>query len=246
MTAMASAAPPPEPAAERPAAAPSGRAVAARRGLGGEDIPEGEDRILTLPNLVTLVRLLCIPVFLWLLFAQDDHLSAAILLAVLGATDWVDGYLARHLHQVSNLGKMFDPVVDRLLLVVGVGSIVLYPYLVSDGDAIVPLWFGLFVVVREVVLSTWVIVITALGATRMDVTWFGKAQTFAMMFAFPLFLAASDSRWSAGTADAIRFVAWCFALPGLVLSVIAFVGYFPSGVAALREGRARRAAGAGD
>jgi cardiolipin synthase len=231
MTAMATSTPPPADDAAR-------RAVASRRGLGGEEIPEGEDRILTVPNVITLVRLLCIPVFLWLLFGAEppDRIAAAVLLAVLGGTDWVDGYVARHFHQVSNLGKMFDPIVDRALLVFGVGGIIV--------DGSVPLWLGLFVVIREVVLSTWVISITALGATRMDVTWFGKAQTFAMMIAFPLFLASADTSLSEGTADLLRTVAWCFAVPGLVLSVIAFVGYFPAGVRALREGRAQRAAAA--
>ena len=155
----------------------------------------GEDRILTVPNLITLVRLLCIPVFLWLLFAQDARAWAALLLAFLGATDWVDGYVARHFHQVSTLGKAFDPIVDRLLLIVGVLSII-----VADGC---PRWFGLVVVVREVILSAWVVGITALGAKRMDVTWYGKAGTFGMMVAFPAFLASTDT----GLSDTARTVA---------------------------------------
>lgn len=225
MTAMATPTPPSRPAPE----------PASRRGLGGEVIPVGEDRLLTLPNVITVVRLLCIPVFLWLLFGADppDRIAAAVLLAVLGATDWVDGYVARHFHQVSNLGKMLDPIVDRALLVFGVGGIII--------DGSVPLWFGLFVVVREVVLSTWVISITALGARRMDVTWFGKAQTFAMMSAFPLFLASEDPALSERAADVVRTLAWVCAVPGLVFSVIAFVGYFPEGLRALREGREQRA-----
>ena len=143
------------------------------RGLAGEEIPDGEDRILTAPNLITLVRLLCIPLFLWLLFGRDDRFWAAALLAVLGATDWVDGYVARHFGQVSNLGKMFDPTVDRLLMVVGIAAIMLDDLQVS--------WFMPFawvVVVREVLLSTFVVLTVALGARRMDVSWFGKAGTF--------------------------------------------------------------------
>ena len=80
-------------------------------------------RILTVPNAITLVRLACIPLFLWLLFAQDDRASAAWLLGVVGATDWVDGYAARHLHQVSELGKVLDPTADRLVFIVCVGAI---------------------------------------------------------------------------------------------------------------------------
>ena len=104
----------------------SGHAPDARaRGLAGEELAEGEDRILTVPNLITLVRLLCLPLFLWLLFGRENYIAAAVLLAALGATDWVDGYVARHFDQVSNFGKMFDPTVDRLLFFVGIGAIMI-------------------------------------------------------------------------------------------------------------------------
>ena len=82
-----------------------------------------EDRILTIPNVITFVRLLCLPVYLWLLLGLDNRAAAAGLLAVLGATDWVDGYIARHFNQVSSLGKVLDPVADRFLFFVGVGGI---------------------------------------------------------------------------------------------------------------------------
>ena len=82
-----------------------------------------EDRILTIPNLITVVRLLCVPVFLWLLFDQHERAAAAFLLGALGATDFADGYIARHLHQVSNVGKILDPLADRILLMVGASAI---------------------------------------------------------------------------------------------------------------------------
>jgi cardiolipin synthase len=206
------------------------------------------DRILTVPNLITLVRLLCIPVFLWLLFGLEEKAWAALLLAVLGATDWVDGYVARHFHQVSELGKAFDPTVDRLLLIVGVGSIIFDGYVNAppSGPQGVPLWFGLVVVIREIVLSVWVVSIMAAGARRMDVTWWGKAGTFGLMVAFPAFLAASDTGLSLAVREFLELVAWVAGIPGLVFSMIAFVGYFPRGVAALHDGRAaRQGAGAG-
>src|SRR3954453_2302953 len=83
----------------------------------------GEDRILTVPNAVTVVRLLCVPVFLWLLFDQHKRAEAAFLLGALGATDFVDGYIARHFHQVSTVGKVLDPLADRILLMVGASAI---------------------------------------------------------------------------------------------------------------------------
>lgn len=199
---------------------------------GAEEDPVAVDRILTLPNAITLVRLLCIPIFLYLLFVRDARLGAAVLLGALGATDWVDGYAARHLGQVSNFGKAFDPTVDRLLLITGVISII-----VAEGC---PLWFGIVVVTREVLLSIWVVSIMALGAKRMDVTWWGKCGTFGIMVAFPAFLAASDTGISESAQRVFEVVAWCAAVPGLICALIAFVGYFPDGVTALRDGRAAR------
>lgn len=209
------------------------------RGLAGEEIPEGEDRLLTAPNLITLVRLLCIPLYLWLLFGSEQYLAAAGLLALLGGTDWVDGYVARRFGQVSNFGKMFDPSVDRLLLIVGIGGIMI----AVGGDIAWFLPFAWVVVIREVVLSVIVAGSVLMGARRMDVTWVGKCGAFAMMLAFPAFLAAADPS-IAGTWWETFFlvVAWGSGLPGLVCSMIAFVGYVREAPVALREGRAMRAA----
>ncbi|MEZ5180657.1 MAG: CDP-alcohol phosphatidyltransferase family protein [Acidimicrobiales bacterium] len=195
---------------------------------------DGEDRILTLPNLISLVRLSCLPLFLYLLFGREDRAAAAWLLAGLGATDWIDGYIARHFDQVSSLGKILDPVADRLLFFVGVGGILV--------DGSVPVWFAVAVLVRELVVAVTTVVLALLGARRVDVTWFGKAGTFALMFAFPLFLAGeSDLSW----ADQAHVAAWIFGIPGLVLSYVAWALYAPLGLAALRAGRADRAAAAG-
>lgn len=193
----------------------------------------GEDRIVTIPNVITCVRLACLPVFVYLLFGRDNPAAAAGLLALLGATDWVDGYVARHYDQVSTVGKVLDPVADRLLFFVGVGSIIIY------GGA--PLWFSIAVLVREVFVSLAVLALAALGAKRIDVTWFGKAGTFCLMAAFPLFLAGSDPNLAAN--DLFTLAAWGFGLPGLALSYYAAVLYVPIGLAALREGRAARRGG---
>src|SRR3954467_8190756 len=79
--------------------------------------------ILAVPNGVTVVRLLCVPIFLWLLFDQHKRAEAAFFLGALGATDFADGYIARHFHQVSTLGKVLDPLADRVLLIVGASAI---------------------------------------------------------------------------------------------------------------------------
>ncbi|HEX6420247.1 MAG TPA: CDP-alcohol phosphatidyltransferase family protein [Acidimicrobiales bacterium] len=188
-------------------------------------------RVLTLPNLITLVRLSCLPVFLWLLFGRENRAAAAGLLAGLGVTDWVDGYLARRLGQVSNVGKVLDPVADRLLFIVGAGGIVV--------DGSVPLWFAVVVLVRETLVGGATLVLAALGARRIDVTWFGKAGTFGLMVAFPLFLASHSTL---GWADTAGVLAWVAGIPGLVLSLYAAVLYVPLARRALAEGRAERGA----
>lgn len=188
----------------------------------------GRDRILTLPNAITLVRLACLPIFLYLLFGRDNRAAAAWLLAALGATDWVDGYLARHMHQVSTLGKVLDPVADRLLFFVGAGGILV--------DGSVPTWFGVVVLVRETLVGATTIALAALGARRIDVTWYGKAGTFGLMVAFPLFLASHSTL---GWADLAGVLAWMAGIPGLALSLYAAALYVPIARRALAEGRQR-------
>jgi len=188
------------------------------------------DRLLTVPNAVTLVRLLCLPVFVWLMFGVEDHFAAAILLAALGATDWVDGYVARHFHQVSNFGKMFDPTVDRLLFFVGIVSIVI------AGAA--PLGFCLVVLAREVVVAAITVVLFLRKVEPVDVTWFGKAGTFALMCAFPLFLAGSSD---VSFASTLTLLGWLTGIPGVVLSYYAAFCYIPLWRARIADARARDA-----
>jgi len=179
--------------------------------------------ILTLPNLISIGRLACVPLFLWLLLGREDQIAAAVLLAVLGATDWVDGWIARHFDQASDIGKVLDPI---LLLAAGLGMI-------ADGS--LPLWVGVVVLAREALISVAVLVLAAAGARRMDVQWAGKAGTLALMFALPGFLLAdaiSEARVP------LLVVTWAFTIGGLVLSYYAAVAYIPQARAALREGRA--------
>ena len=193
------------------------------------DSPESTNRILTVPNVISVVRLACLPVFLWLLFGRDNRLAAAALLAVLGITDFVDGYIARHLHQVSDLGKVLDPTADRLLFIVGVGGIMVV------GAA--PLWFSILVLAREVVVGGAMVVLTLMGMKRFDVSWWGKAGTLCLMVSFPSFL-ASEAVFR--YADAMRVLAWVAGIPGLVLSYYAALTYIPVMRRNLAEGRADR------
>jgi cardiolipin synthase len=190
----------------------------------------------TVPNLISVLRLLGIPVFLWLLLGEDKPLEAGILFAVLGATDWVDGYIARHFDQGSEIGKILDPVSDRIMLIAGALGLII------SGD--VPLWIGILVLAREAALSVVTLVLAAAGARRIDVQWVGKAGTLALMFAFPLFVLVNELDPSTGR-DVIELVTWCFAIGGLILSYYAAARYIPLARTALREGReAREAHGA--
>src|SRR5687767_2481532 len=187
---------------------------------------EPPDRVLTVPNLISVVRLFCIPLFLWLLFSQDDRHGAAWLLAVLGCTDWIDGWIARRWNQVSTVGKILDPTADRLMLAVGVIAILV--------DGSVPAVIGLLTIVREVAVGIAVVVLAAMGARRIDVTWAGKAGTFGQMVAYPLFLVANaDVNWS----DIAEVLAWVVIVPSLLIAYRAAAGYVPLAQEALREGR---------
>lgn len=191
----------------------------------------GEDRILTIPNGLTALRLACVPVFVWLVSRPDraGWLEAAVLLAVLGATDWVDGQLARRLHQVSTVGKVLDPTADRILLAVGAIAIV--------AVGAVPTWVAVVALGREAVIAVGAVVVTAAGGRRIDVRWIGKAATFALMFALPLFLAGhARVGWHQVSED----LAWVFAVPALVLGWASVVTYVPVARAAVADGRADR------
>jgi cardiolipin synthase len=184
----------------------------------------GAERNLTVPNVITGVRLACVPLFAWLLLVQHERKIAAFLLAGVGITDWVDGYVARHFDQVSALGKVLDPVADRVVLIVGVVAILV------DGSA--PVWLGVATLVREALISIGTLSVAALGGRRIDVQWFGKAGTFGLYLAYPMFLA---SRADLGNPDVWLAMAWTCAAVGLVLAWVALGTYVPMARRALQE-----------
>ena len=182
--------------------------------------------VWTLPNLITVVRLGCIPWFLWLLVSQGNRTAAALLLGALGATDWVDGWIARRFNQVSEVGKVLDPTADRLLLVVALVAIV------DDGS--IPIWFAVLVLVREVLIGLAALLLLMVGVRRIDVTWWGKTGTFALLWAVPCFLAGQSTIGAAWTFEAM---AWIFGIPGLAIAWFAAWGYVPVARSAIQEWR---------
>ncbi|MHB8245807.1 MAG: CDP-alcohol phosphatidyltransferase family protein [Acidimicrobiales bacterium] len=186
----------------------------------------GLDRVWTVPNLLSIARLGLIGLFVWLLFGANARIAAAIVLAVAGATDFVDGYVARRFHQVSTLGKVLDPTADRIVLGTGVIAIAVY--------GAVPAWLAGVVLSREVLVSGAVLLLAALGARRIDVLWAGKAATFGLMVCFPVLLLADGS---ASWANILRVATWVALIPVLGLSLFATLSYVPLARRALADRR---------
>jgi cardiolipin synthase len=162
-------------------------------------------RILTIPNLVSFVRLLAIPVFWWALLVEDDVALAAWIIFIIGWTDWVDGYLARRLGQVSELGKVLDPVADRLMIASAViGGLI---------AGVLPAWLGWGLIVREILMGVVALNLAARGGGTVEVRFMGKAATFALYGAIPAFYLAA-----AGVMEWLLWpVGWFLGIIGLVL-----------------------------
>ncbi|MHB1986987.1 MAG: CDP-alcohol phosphatidyltransferase family protein [Acidimicrobiales bacterium] len=191
--------------------------------------PDGLERIWTIPNLLSFGRLGLVGLFVWLLFGDHERIAAVIVLAVAGATDFVDGYVARRFNQVSTLGKVLDPTADRVVLGTGIIAIAVY--------GAVPAWLVALVVGREALVSAAVLALALLGARRIDVLWMGKAATLGLMTCFPLFLL---SYAATGWAHVVRDVTWVLVVPALGLSFAAAFAYLPLARNALAERRAAR------
>lgn len=186
------------------------------------------ESLVTIPNVLTTIRLLSLPLFVWLLVAEDRRVAAAVYLAVIASTDWFDGWIARRYDQGTRFGKLFDPTVDRILFVVSLATIISV-----DG---IPLGFAVAILVREVSVSAVTVFLVLRRYAPVDVTWFGKAGTFGLMTAVPLFLAGSDP----GFPDWATPLAWAIGLPALGLSYYSILTYVPEWRATVRAGRLPR------
>lgn len=185
--------------------------------------------VITVPNAITGIRLLLLPVFVVMLLRDDQRAGAALLLGVLGMTDWVDGWIARKFNQTSSFGMVFDPFVDRALFVVGTGSVLI------DGG--VPFWFCAMILVREIFVGVMMIIGTSMGMKRFAVSVWGKRYTFLLMTSVPLLLLGSSSHF---TADAAEVTGWVLGVPGIVMSYVVAIRYIPIVLLNVRVGRAER------
>lgn len=159
----------------------------------------GSDRVLTVPNALSVLRLLGVPLFLYLLLVPRADGWAIVLLAVSGATDWLDGKLARLLDQASKLGAFLDPAADRLY--------VLSTLIAFGVRGVVPWWVVVLLAGRDLVLAVALRSVASRGVRVLPVHYLGKAATFCLLYAFPLLLAAQASSTFADLARP-----WGFAL----------------------------------
>lgn len=179
--------------------------------------------ILTIPNVISAIRIALVPVFLWLLLGKDDPLAAGLLIGGIGSTDWVDGYLARRLGQVSPLGKILDPVADRLAVVAAVAGGWAAGYL--------PDWFSAALLAREAVVVAGTIWLAIRRVPPIPVRRLGKIATFAVYFAIPAFLVHAG-----GAHEFFLWFAYAVGLPGVLLYWAVGVQYYADAREALRHG----------
>lgn len=172
------------------------------------------DRVLTVPNALSAVRLLLIPVFIYVLLVAHANGWAVAILMFSGASDWADGKIARLLDQSSRLGVLLDPAVDRLYMVT-------VPVVLAL-DGIVPWWFVIVLLARDGLLAATLPLLRSRGLSALPVTYIGKAATFALMSGFPLVLLGT---WNALWSRVVGACGWAFLGWGLYAYLWAFVLY---------------------
>ena len=183
------------------------------RDLSTDSAPAVSSRFLTLPNVLSMIRLAGVPVFLWAIVSERDSL-AVIVLMLSGLTDYLDGKIARTFQMESRLGQMLDPLADRL-----------YIFTTLVGLAwrdIIPLWLLVVLVSREVVMTLMLLYLRARGQIGLPVHFVGKAATFNLLYAFPLLLLAHRGDT---LGDIAQPIAWGFAWWGIILYWFAAVLY---------------------
>ena len=163
-------------------------------------------RVLTIPNVISIVRLAGVPLFLWLILVPEADGWALLVLALSGISDYLDGYLARRLHQTSKLGEILDPVADRLYILAVVVGLFLRD--------IIPWWVAVALPLRDLFLWGLVPFLRTRGFSALPVHFLGKAATFNLLYAFPLLLLGEGSGVVATLA---RNFGWAFAWWGIGL-----------------------------
>jgi cardiolipin synthase len=173
----------------------------------GTAAPAGDrDRILTVPNAISVARLAGVPVFLWLVLGPQADGWAVALLILAGVSDWLDGKIARAWNQQSRLGQVLDPAADRLYIAATVIGLAV--------RGIIPWWLVGLLVAREVVLGAALLVLRQHGYAPLQVSLVGKTATLCLLYAFPLLFLGSHT---GPLAQAAQIIGWAFAIWGTAL-----------------------------
>jgi CDP-diacylglycerol--glycerol-3-phosphate 3-phosphatidyltransferase len=172
------------------------------------------DRVLTVPNLLSVLRLALIPVFIYVLLVKHADGWAVAILMFSGASDWADGKIARTLNQSSRLGVLLDPAVDRLYMVTVPIALAL--------RGIVPWWFVITLLVRDALLAATLPVLRSRGLSALPVTYVGKGATFCLMAGFPLVLLGT---WDALWSRVVGAIGWAFLVWGMYTYLWSLVLY---------------------
>lgn len=170
-------------------------------------------RLLTLPNILSMLRLVGVPVFLWAIVVEQDLLALAVLM-LSGLTDYADGKIARKFHMESRLGQLLDPIADRLYILTTLIGLA--------WRDIIPVWLVVVLISREVAMTIMLLVLRRRGQIGLPVHFVGKAATFNLLYAFPFLLLADRSDW---LGDLARPIGWAFAWWGIVLYWLAAILY---------------------
>lgn len=173
-----------------------------------------KDRVLTIPNLLSLVRLLGVPYFFWLIVGPHSDGLALVVLFVSGATDWLDGYLARRLQQFSRLGELLDPLADRLYILAALAA--LY---IRD---LIPIWVVVALLGRDLFMTVLLTRLKKRGITGLPVHFVGKAATMNLLYALPLILLGTFSN---DLGHAAHIIGWAFLIWGVAMYWYAAVLY---------------------
>lgn len=200
----------------------------------GEPVPgEVSNRVLTLPNVLSALRLVGVPVFLWLLFTHQD-LWAFVVLALSGITDYLDGKIARRFNLVSRVGQLLDPLADRLYVLSTLVALT-----IRD---VIPLWLLVVLVARDLFMGVVILLLKRVGQTGLPVHFVGKAATFNLLYAFPILLLSTIE----GTlGDIARPVGWAFAWWGVALYWLAAILYAVQAASVFQTRSATRRAAPG-
>ena len=184
---------------------------------------------LTIPNALTALRGLGVPLFIWLALGLESDGWAILVLAIGGVTDYLDGKLARAWNQTSRFGELADPFIDRIYIVATL--------IVLQMRGAIPLWVIIALLGRDLILAVMTLALTRKGLPPLRVTYLGKAATFNLLYAFPFLLLALSDTWY-GT---LAFIfGWAFTVWGVVLYLFTGVSYFRSAMKSIRVPSSQR------